>query len=297
MDKYEVNMPSYQIRLLETVEEMHAIEKLTDDIWRGGAEDIVPYHILITIIHNGGLAFGAFENGEMIGYAFGFPGLIQSPQGLKAKHCSHQMGVHPDHRGKDIGFALKKAQWQMVRQQGIDLITWTYDPLLSRNAYLNIARLGAVCNTYKRNEYGEMVDGLNAGIASDRFQVDWWLNTRRVSQHLDKENRVALGLQNYLQAEAQFLYMPVTNSDLGLLKPPKTYTPPSSSLVLLQIPSDYQTLRGIDLPLAQDWRFFTREVFEDAFNAGYIVTDFIYDRSEATPRGFYVLTDGESTIS
>ncbi len=290
-------MPPYQIRLLEKVEEMHAIEDLIAKIWGGGAEDIVPSHILITIIHNGGIALGAYEDEKMIGFTYGFPGLSKTPQGLEAKHCSHQMGVLPAHRGKNIGFALKKAQWQMVRQQGLDRITWTFDPLLSRNAYLNIARLGAVCNTYKREEYGDMVDELNAGIASDRFQVDWWLNTRRVTQHLlDVENRAALGLNNYQKADAQLIYTPETNVDLGLLFPPQAFSRPEKKILLLQIPADYQTLRSENPSLAQDWRFFTREVFEESFKAGYIVTDFIYERSEKIPRSFYVLTDGESTI-
>ena len=289
-------MPPYQIRILETVEEMRAIEDLTAEIWGGGAEDIVPSHILIAIIHNGGIALGAFEDKTMIGFAYGFPSLSQTPQGLKIKHCSHQMGVLPAHRGKDIGFALKRAQWQMVRQQGLDRITWTFDPLLSRNAYLNIARLGAVCNTYKREEYGNMTDGLNAGIASDRFQVDWWLNTRRVTWRLEAENRIALGLENYKKAGAQTLYTPETDVDLGLLFPPQASARPEEKILLLQIPPDYQTLRGENLSLAQDWRFFTREVFEEIFNTGYIITDFIYDRSEKTPRSFYILTDGESTI-
>ncbi len=289
-------MSSYTIRVLDKYEEMLQFEALIDDIWGGGPADSVPAHLLITIVRNGGLAFGAFEDDEMIGLAFGFPAFADTPQGHLLKHCSHQMGVHPAHQGKGIGFALKQAQWQMVRQQGLDLITWTFDPLLSRNAYLNIARLGAICHTYKRNEYGEMVDSLNAGIASDRFQVDWWVNTRRVTQRLDTKNWVALGLKNYQEAAPQMLYIPETDVDLGLLRPPKIFFPPSEKLLLLQIPNDYQTLRTVDKPLAIDWRFFTREVFEEAFNTGYIVTDFIYDRSESLPRSFYVLTDGESTI-
>ncbi len=288
--------PSYQIRILESADELLPIGKLTDEIWRGGAQDIVPNHMLTAFVHNGGLAIGAFEEDKMIAFAFGFPGLYQTPDGLKIKHSSHQMGVHPAHRGKNIGFALKQAQWQIVRQQGLDLITWTYDPLLSRNAYLNIAQLGAICNTYKRDEYGEMIDGLNAGVASDRFQVDWWLNTPRVFQRLDTEDHIALDLESYQAAEAQMLYTSETNVDLGLLLAPEHYSPPNSKLILLQIPNDFYKLRTIDLPLAKDWRFFTREVFEDLFSAGYIVTDFIYDRSEATPRSFYLLTDGESTI-
>ncbi|OQY28857.1 MAG: hypothetical protein B6I38_08800 [Anaerolineaceae bacterium 4572_5.1] len=289
-------MPSYKIRLLENINEMQMIEKLMSDIWRGGAEDAVPSHILIALIHNGGLALGAFEDDEMVGFVFGFPGISKTPQGFQVKHCSHQMGVHPDHRGKDIGFALKKAQWQMARQQGLDLITWTYDPLLSKNAHINIARLGAVCNTYRRNEYGNMVDELNAGLASDRFQVDWRLNTKRVKRRLGNDSRAVLGLSHYDKADTQYLYAPDSDSASGLLRPPKDFSPPNNSLALIEIPSDFQTLRGIDLSLAQDWRFFTRKVFEESFNAGYLVTDFIYDRAGKKPRSLYVLSHGESTI-
>ena len=82
----------------------------------------------------------------------------------RLKHCSHQLGVHPAYRNLGLGFLLKRFQWEFVRDQGIELITWTYDPLLSTNAYLNIARLGAVCNTYRRNEYGDLNDDLNAGL-------------------------------------------------------------------------------------------------------------------------------------
>ena len=286
-------MPSYNIRLLEEYTDMRRIEKLIDDIWRGGPADAVPAHILITFVHNGGLAFGAFtDDDEMVGLTFGFPGFHNTPQGLLLKHCSHQLGVHPDHRGKGIGFALKKAQWQMVRQQGLDLITWTYDPLLSPNAYLNIGRLGAVCNTYKREEYGIMLDALNAGLASDRFVVDWWVNTRRVTQHLDEENYIRISLDDYRKADAQQLYSPETHATSGLLKPPKIYFPPERKLVLLPIPNNFQTMRSIDLPLARDWRFFTREVFEEAFNTGYIVTDFVHDHDDC----YYILTDGNSLI-
>ncbi|MBT3338216.1 MAG: GNAT family N-acetyltransferase [Anaerolineae bacterium] len=289
-------MPPYTIRLLEKHEEIRQLGKLVDKIWRGGPADVVPAHILVTFIHNGGLAFGAFKNDEMIGLTFGFPGFTDTPQGRKLKHCSHQMGVHPDHRGKGIGFALKKAQWQMVRQQGLDLVTWTYDPLLSPNARLNIARLGAVCNTYRREEYGEMVDELNAGLASDRFQVDWWVNTRRVHLHLDEENFTRVSLDDYRKADAQFLYAPETDAASSLLMPPNTYARPQQRLLLVEIPSNFQLIRRTSPAIARDWRFFTREIFEEAFAMGYIVTDFLYERSEGNSRGFYLLTDGESTL-
>lgn len=285
-------MSSYTIRLLEEYEDMLRIEKLIDVIWSGGPADAVPAHVLITFVHNGGLAFGAFDGDEMIGLAFGFLGFHDTSLGRIVKHCSHQMGVHPAHRGRGIGFALKKAQWQMVRNQGIDLITWTFDPLLSQNAYLNIGRLGAICHTYQRELYGNMVDALNAGLASDRFEVEWWVNTRRVDQRLDAANYARINLDDYRKADAQQLYTPEKNVTSGLLLAPETYVMPEQKLVLMPIPSDFQTMRSIDFALAREWRFFTRKVFETAFAAGYIVTDFVHEMGES----YYILTDGNAQI-
>ena len=285
-------MPSYTIQLLDQNKQMQEVETLIDEIWGGGAADAIPAHLLITIARNGGLIFGAYEAEKMVGLALGFLGTHQTPQGTLVKHCSHQMGVHPDHRGKGIGFALKKAQWQMARKQGIDLMTWTYDPLLSRNAYLNIGQLGAICKTYKREYYGEMVDALNAGLASDRFEVEWWLNTRRVEHRLDTENYQRISLDDYRKGDAQQLYIPETNATSGLLRPPEIYFPPEGKLVLMPIPSNFQTMRGEDLALARDWRFFTREIFEEAFRKEYIVTDFVHERGES----YYLLTDGNAQI-
>src|SRR6185436_11873728 len=105
----------------------------------------------------------------------GFLGTTDGPASRPAmtrlKHCSHQLGVLPAYRDQDIGYRLKLAQRDWVNLQGVRLITWTYDPLESRNARLNIARLGAVCRTYRREPYGVMEDTLNAGVPADRFQV------------------------------------------------------------------------------------------------------------------------------
>lgn len=287
-------MPSPIIRLLETPDDMSLVEDLQRAVWPGSETDVVPAHMLITAIHNGGLVFGAFLENKMVGFLFGFPGLETTPDGPRPKHCSHMMGVHPDYRDGGLGFALKRAQWQMVRHQGLDHVTWTYDPLLSRNAYLNIARLGAVCNTYRRSEYGDMRDGLNAGLPSDRFQVDWWLNTRRVESRLGKRPRGTLKLDNFSLADLQPLYTPlIETSDLP--RPPETFSPLSDRLALAEIPADFPALKEADFPLARDWRFFSREVFETAFHAGYIITDFIFDKKDY-PRSFYVLTHGESTL-
>ena len=282
-------MAEWTIHLLETPEEMAAVEALQRLVWPGSETDVIPAHMLLAAVHNGGLALGAFVGDELIGVVFGFPGFYTTPDGPRLKHHSHILGVHPDWNGKGIGFALKRAQWQMVRKQGLDRITWTYDPLLSRNAHLNISRLGAVCNTYLRSEYGEMRDGLNAGLPSDRFQVDWWLNTQRVERRISRRSRPILTLDHYRTAEATLL---AARPDREAPRPPEKTSSLTGTLLLVEIPSDFMALKASDLPLARDWRFYTRAVFENAFASGYLVTDFVYDKG----RSFYVLAHEDSTL-
>lgn len=284
-------MPDPAIKLLETPEDMTLVEELQRAVWPGSETDVVPAHMLITAIHNGGIVLGAFLDDELIGFVFGFPGLDFTPDGPRPKHCSHMMGVRPGVQDSGVGFMLKRAQWQMVRRQGIDHITWTYDPLLSRNAHLNIAKLGAVCDTYRQSEYGDMRDGLNAGLPSDRFQVDWWVNTRRVERRLGKRARGPLKLEDFYKADLQPLYTPLDLTP-GLIRPPEHFPPLEGRLLLAEIPHDFSALKRADFALARDWRFFSREVFETAFAAGYIVTDFVREER----RSFYVLTNGESTL-
>ena len=282
-------MSSPIIKVLESPEDLAAVEVLQRTVWPGSETDVVPAHVMITAVHNGGLVVGAFVEEQLVGFVFGFPGIEFTPDGPRPKHCSHMLGIHPGQRDSGIGFALKRAQWQLVRYQGLDHMTWTYDPLLSRNAYLNIAKLGAVCSTYRRSEYGDMRDGLNAGLPSDRFQVDWWINTRRVERRLGKRPRKPLKLENFSKAELHPLYTPHGDH---WLRPPEHFAALDGKLALAEIPSDFPELKEADFALARDWRFFSREFFETAFAQGYLVTDFVFDQS----RSFYVLTHGESTL-
>jgi predicted GNAT superfamily acetyltransferase len=283
-------MPEWILHILEKPEEMTAVEDLQRVVWPGPDIEVVPKDLLLAVVHNGGLAIGAFVGAVLVGVAFGFPGFYSTPDGPRLKHHSHILAVHPDWRSKGIGFALKRAQWQIIRKQGLDRITWTYDPLLSRNAHLNITRLGAVCNTYLPSEYGVMLDGLNIGLPSDRFQVDWWLNTRRVERRLSRRSRPTLTLAHYRLAEAALLEARMHHSPLA--SPPAEVPSLAETLLLVEIPSDFLALKAIDLALARDWRFYTREIFEKAFAAGYLVTDFVHDHD----RSFYVMTFGETTL-
>jgi predicted GNAT superfamily acetyltransferase len=315
----------YQLQIVDQPEQMTAIEELQRIVWPGNETEIVPAHLLITFAHNGGFVIGAFyieesnlstnppagNNHEyippgspLVGFVYSFPGLYQTADGPKLKHSSHQMGVHPDHRSHGLGFALKRAQWQMVRNQGIDRITWTYDPLMSRNAYLNISKLGAVCNTYMRDVYGHLRDGLNFGIATDRFQVDWWTNSTRVNQRLSKNARGKLDLAHFLSAGAEIVNptyidqngLPHADFDqqekmtIDFVK--NKNDPP---LLLVEIPEDFLELKARDMDLAVKWRMLTRSLFEFYFEHGYYLTDFIHLTSK-NARSFYVLSDGNSTL-
>ena len=269
------------IHILHSPEDMEQVQALQRLVWPGSEADVIPVHVLLTFVHNGGLVLGAYDGQNLIGISVGFPGLYSTPDGLRPKHCSHELGVDPHWRDSGVGFALKQAQRQYVLAQNINLITWTYDPLLSRNARLNIARLGATCNTYLRELYGEMRDGLNTGLASDRFQVDWWIRSPHVLEKMEE----ILTAEKVHAAELAPLYRVLVKENF--IRPPASLPAPSVSRFEAEIPADFPALKAADLSLARDWRFFTRELFETCFRAGYSVTDFHYN--PAGPRSFYVL--------
>ncbi len=288
------------IRILESPDEMRQVEELQRFVWPGSELDVVPAHMLLAAVHGGGLVVGVYLDSALVGFVFGFPGLYFTPDGPRAKHCSHMLAVHPDYRGQGLGFRLKRAQWQMVRHQGVDLITWTYDPLLSRNAYLNIAKLGAVCNTYLRNFYGDMRDELNVGLPSDRFQVDWWVGSWRVNRRLSKRARRLLSLDQFLSANVQIINTaspsidPTTKMKVKSRRGTKLVSV-EEAILMVEIPADILAIKSVNPALALEWRLHIRSIFEDLFSQGYLVTDFVY-RPGQPDRSFYVLSNGESTL-
>jgi predicted GNAT superfamily acetyltransferase len=288
---------SWTIKIIENIQEMHQVEELQRLVWRESETDIVPAHLMNSAVHNGGLLLGAFVDQELVGFVFGFLGFYSTPDGPRLKHYSSMLGVRSEWRDQGVGFALKRAQWQMVRHQGIDRITWTFDPLLSRNAWLNITRLGAVCSLYLRDFYGKMNDIFNQGLPSDRFDADWWVNSHRVNRRLSRRRRNDLSLVHFLSGGAQ-IYNPA-EMDINHLPHPV-----ASSIVqvgkdlpilLVEIPADFQELKEADIKLAMEWRLQSRLIFEALFKAGFMVTDFVHSNNEPT-RSYYVLCHGESTL-
>lgn len=286
------------IRPLINVEDVIQLERLQLQVWPGSETDVVPAHLMLAIARNGGLLLGAFDKAKLIGFVLGFLATDKEspnrPAMARLKHHSHMLGVHPEYRDQGIGFRLKVAQRDFVNKQGVRLVTWTYDPLQSRNAYLNIHRLGTVCRIYHREAYGEMRDALNVGYPSDRFEVEWWITSPRVKTRLEGK-RQSLDLANFLGAGA----VKINPAQLGkgnLLQPAKETIPITDRILLIEIPPNITELKEKDAGLAQSWRMQTRSLFEEAFQKGYLVTDFVYLKEERFPRSYYVLSYGEGTL-
>lgn len=259
--------PGYEIRRIKTTEEYGAAEELQGAAW-GVIDrvDITPKHVLVTAQKNGGLVLGAFApDGELVGFLFGFLGT--SANG-KLKHVSHQMGVHPKYRGLHLGYLLKRAQRGEVRRQGLDLITWTYDPLETVNANLNLTWLGAVNNTYLRNVYGEIRDSINRGLPSDRFQVDWWIRSQWVHERLSLAHPIRL-------ADAVRTLPIVNPARSNHTEPGPLDGGIEATDVLIQVPYLFQSVKKLSLDLGYAWRMHTREAFETYFARGYSAIDML----------------------
>lgn len=272
------------IRPIQAIAEYHACEELQRQAWDMPNDlEVVPLHMLLTVARQGGALLGAFDGDNLVGFVFGFAGLTA---GGKLKHCSHMMGVLPDYQGHGIGRQLKLAQRALVLEQGLDLITWTYDPLESRNAYLNIANLGAVCRTNIVDLYGPLADGLSAGLPTDRLQAEWWLASPWVERRLSgaaappvtgpfvEANRV---VWNRHGAPAP--------GDLPLV-------PSNACVVTFEIPADYQAIKASDPALALEWRLAAREVFEAYLGQGYTVAGFSSFEEQGRRRSFYIMRRG-----
>lgn len=261
-----------------TIEHCRQVEDLQYRIWGGDPIDVVPDHILITFAKNQGTVLLALEDGQPVGFCYSF--MATTKQG-GLKHCSHQAGVLPTTQAKGVGYQLKMAQRQAVLKQGIDLISWTFDPMLALNANLNIGKLGAISHIYEEKLYGEMRTDINDGLDSDRLEVAWWLNSPQVQA---KVNNTAsppslsnAGIVNAATLNGRGQLIPADN--------PSSFTEPAHCI---QIPDHIQQLKASDLPLAVAWQQQIRTLFQTAFAQGYTITDFIWQRPEQ--RGLYYLT-------
>lgn len=166
-------MTDVTFRDLSGMAEFREAEALQRAVW-GEGDQPDPADLMMVVQAEGGLVGGAFVEGRLVGYVFGFP--TRDPQ---VQH-SHRLAVRAEARGLSLGVRLKHYQRDWCLARGIAHVRWTFDPLRHVNATLNIHRLGAEAVEYLEDYYGEMA-GINQGRASDRLLVDWTLAAPRVA--------------------------------------------------------------------------------------------------------------------
>jgi predicted GNAT superfamily acetyltransferase len=158
-----------EIRELSDITDCDAVVALYDSIWQPDPRKIpVSAEMMRALSFAGNYVAGAYLDGELVGATVAFLG---TPAG-RVLH-SHVTGVSAKARGHSVGFALKQHQREWASRHGIDVISWTFDPLVRRNAYFNLVKLGASVSRYLIDFYGPMGDGINGSDASDRLLVEW----------------------------------------------------------------------------------------------------------------------------
>jgi predicted GNAT superfamily acetyltransferase len=253
-------MGAVQIDAVSDPASCRVVEDIQRAAWGMADRGIVPAEQIRAVVHNGGLLLLATVDGEAVGFCYGFVGLDEGRPIL----CSHMLAVLPEAQSKGIGRALKLAQREHAAARGFTAITWTFDPLQARNAYLNLHRLGAVARHYHVDHYGPMDDTINAGLPTDRLLAEWVVVD-------DGERR------------------PPTEGDLPWALPPAAdpagrvrpgHHDPSvlaADAALIAVPTDIDRLRRDDPDAGPAWRIALRTALTTAFDAGLTAVNVVPD--------------------
>ncbi len=267
-------MPRVVFRPLKALEEFRACERIQQRVWGNVG---VASEVLIVTAKYGGVVLGAFLKGRVAGFIYAF---LAERQGERI-HWSHQMAVEPEVRDQGLGFRMKLAHRKLALARGIRSICWTFDPLQSRNAALNIGRLGGRADEYIIDCYGRFPSRIERGLPSDRLVVDWRIDSTRVAKRLKSgaAGKFLLGLPRVNETAPD---------RRGFLVNQRIELSRKEPRLLLEIPSNTDAMRARALGLASRWRLETRKIFQRYIAAGYAVADFI-PPSAAEGRCFYVL--------
>jgi predicted GNAT superfamily acetyltransferase len=281
-------MSSIVIRELQTIADLKQVEILEQEVWGLADIDVLPLTVSIALKESGNIWIGAFDGPRLIGFAFGFFGLHR---GRPDVH-SHMLAVQQKYRDTDIGYRLKLAQRDRVRATSVhdirlDEITWTFDPLQSRNAHLNFAKLGVVCESYKPDFYGAETSSVLHRNSTDRLWVRWPIASRRVEDRLHgKDSRVEM-------VDALSTVLPLIQFN-GEGKPQRTSLEEALTRqrIVIEIPSDISAIESGDPTLARDWREATRWAFLEATKRGFFVAEFCRTIRGQQGPGAYILEKG-----
>jgi predicted GNAT superfamily acetyltransferase len=244
------------VRELHRLDELQATRRLFEEVWRPaeGNPPPVTVELLRALGHAGSYVAGAFAGPRLVGASAGF---FTAPPAC-ALH-SHITGIAPGGQGRGVGFALKVHQraWAMAR--GVREVVWTFDPLVARNAWFNLAKLGALPTGYLEDFYGPMTDAINAGMASDRLLLAWRLDDPAVVAACAGEPRRPPAVP----AEAALTVAPDLEPVVG---------PGDAPAVTVAVPPD---LEGLAPDRRRRWRGAVREVLGGRLAGGAAVTGFL----------------------
>ena len=218
---------------LTSLEDAGEIVRVMIATW--GNHQLLPREMIHALNHSGNVSWGAFVDGTLVGYVLGWAG-VDPREGLHIH--SHMLAAVPDRQHKGVGYALKLAQRAQALDQDIHLVRWTFDPLVARNAWFNMGKLGAVADRFERDFYGEMGDALNAGERSDRFVVRW---------DLDQDP----GTGQELPSNAPVILARSGDPDRPA---PQPSGPSEAGAGWVEIPSEHAALRAADPGLGVAWR-------------------------------------------
>lgn len=273
------------IRPLTTPAELDACCALQRQVWGANFSELVPPTVLTTARRLGGVVAGAFgPDGRMVGFVFGMTGIENG----RPVHWSDMLAVAPEHWNRGIGERLKRHQRDEVLRLGVETIYWTFDPLESRNAFLNLTRLGATASEYWRDAYGQTDSPLHRGIGTDRLVITWRIASPRVVQRLagtlpppDLADIERLAAVNRVRQAAHGIES--TEPDLGL----------AEERVRIIIPADIQALKAASPELAAEWRRITRAAFETYLGKGYQAVELVQQQD----RSHYVLERSRAALA
>ena len=211
------------VKSLNTVSNHRFAREIFDITWPMESGTEITPNLLQAMVHSGAYLSGAFVENKIVGAAFAFPA---TNSGLHLH--SHMTAVLDEYRDKGVGYALKIDQWNWAKKHKYSHISWTFDPLVRRNAKLNIVKLGVDISAYYPNFYGTMPDALNAGDESDRLMVSW-------------------------------------STDIDEPKARELITHPKTDDILIEIPEDIVAIRSKDQSESMKWRRQVRDQFLAAF--------------------------------
>jgi predicted GNAT superfamily acetyltransferase len=268
---------SFDFRHFTTPEDYSACVRLQRVTWGEEFTELVTPVTLMLTQKVGGIAAGAFDDeNQLAGFVYGLTGFRNG----EPVHWSHMLAVEPKFEGLGIGRRLKEMQREVLLQRGIGLVSWSFDPLVARNAHLNCNRLGAVIVDYVTNMYGTDTGSLlHSGLGTDRFVVDWNLDDRNV--------RVTLsGTKGSLDSSISASPIVNTEETAGSIEPVET-DPPDVDLVRVEIPSDIEVIKAESMEIGKRWRASTRHACLWYLERGYEIDGFYSDAK--TKRCFYYL--------